>query len=489
MLRTKGKLTAPVVRRFSELFLQRGYDSVKPHPPFHDELWELCCSDHKLVAIAAPRSHAKSTAITHAYVLASICLRYKKHVLIIADTEKQAINFLSDIRDVLRENQDVKEVFEVHGLVKDGERDTIVKFRDGSKAKISAKGSSQKIRGVIWESTRPDLVVIDDLEDDEAVENQERRDKLKRWLLAAVLPCLSPERGQIRMVGTIMHLDSALMSFMNSKAWHSRLYKAHNSFTDFGGLLWPAMHTKEMLTAIRQTYIDDGNPEGYSQEYLNDPSDLQNPIFRAEDFIPMTEEEHVKPKQYYVGCDFALSDADHSDYTVFVVGGYDADGILHIVDERRVRTNDTNVVIEELFSVQNKWNPDMYIFEGGVIASAIEPAFKVEMRQRGAYSYIHTYTPIKDKRLRASSIQQRMRSGKVRYDTEASWYKGHEYELRRFPKGAKKDRVDAVAWLGRGIAELVEAPTQAEINEDEWQEHLTSFLAQEGHSEHEVTGY
>lgn len=481
------RLTAEAVRSFSELFLEKGYDGSMPSPEVHDEWWEMFCQNHPRVAIAAPRNHAKSTALTGAYTLASVCLRYKRYVVIVADTEDTAIEFLGFIRDQLRDNKELKDMFSIASLTKDGETNCIVRFKDGGKARIRVKGASQKVRGMLWKGTRPDLIMIDDLENDEAVESVERRTKLKTWLNKALFPARSKSRGEIRWVGTILHNDSALMDRMTDSTWRTKLYKAHAGFDDFSDILWPEMWTEDDLRTERQSYIDSGDPEGYSQEYLNDPSDIQNPFFREEDFIPMDEDDHRRPKTYYVGCDFALSDKSYSDYTVLTVGGYDASGLLHIVDERAIRTNDTAVVIDELFSIMGRWKPDMFIFEGGVIANAIEPAFKVEMRKKNRWSSIHTYTPIQDKRLRAASIQQRMRSGGVRHDTEADWFEDHKHELRKFPKGKKKDRVDAVAWLGRAIDEFMEADTEEEQWEDEWQhEYDKTMLLEEGVS---ITGY
>ena len=70
-----------------------------------------------------------------------------------------------------------------------------------------------KLRGLRWNNKRPNLVVVDDLENDEAVVNRDRREKLKRWFNGALLPCLS-DTGIVRVVGTILHLDSLLESLM-----------------------------------------------------------------------------------------------------------------------------------------------------------------------------------------------------------------------------------------------------------------------------------
>jgi len=413
--------------------------------------------------------------------------RVKQHVVIIGNNEDTAIGHLAHIRNEISENPDLKDVFEINGFDKEGATELIVRFNDGYRFRVIAKGAKQKVRGINWMNKRPDLVVIDDLEDDEAVMNKERRDSLRDWVLTAVLPGLSRISGQIRFVGTILHEDSMLMTTINSRAWVSKLYKAHKSYDNFSEMLWPDLWSESALREIRQVFIDTGNPEGYSQEYLNDPSDLQNPYFRDEDFIPMDEAEHRVPKTYYVGVDFALSDKTYSDFTVMCVGGYDNDGLLHIVDERSLRTADTKVIVDELFSIIGRWKPDTLILEGGIIEKAILPILQLEMRKRNKWVGIKTYTPVLDKTMRANAIQQRMRSGGVRWDFDAPWFEEHRHELRTFPRGKKKDKVDAIAWLGRGIDELVEAPSQADLNEEAyWQVYEDTFS--DGHQD-EITGY
>jgi predicted phage terminase large subunit-like protein len=403
--------------------------------------------------------------------MASLLFRYKRHIVLVANTEDVAKDFLSGIRDTLRNNQELRSVFDVKKLTKDGETDMIVNFEDGWEARVRIKGAGQRVRGMNWgaERIRPDLIVIDDLEDDEAVESKERRDKLNQWLQKALLPTLDKQVGQVRVVGTILHNDSTLAKLIGSSAWYSKLYKAHESFDDFTNLLWPEMWSEETLRAERQSYIDMGNPEGYSQEYLNDPSDLQNPFFREEDFLPIDEEDRLKPKHYYIGIDFALSRKTHSDFTVMVVGGYDADGILYIEDVRRMRTDDTSEIVDEVFSLVNRYSPEMLLIEGGAIANAIVPTIEYEMRQRNRFTGVQIYTAIQDKQSRAAAIQQRMRVGGVRVDHDAPWFEDYKHELRRFPRGKKDDQVDATAWLGRGINEFAEAPTQQDVDDWEWE--------------------
>ena len=60
------ELTSEVIEGFSNACLVKNYDSATKTPEFHRELWSLCCHKDKFVAIAAPRGHGKSTAVTYA---------------------------------------------------------------------------------------------------------------------------------------------------------------------------------------------------------------------------------------------------------------------------------------------------------------------------------------------------------------------------------------------------------------------------------------
>ena len=104
-------LTSQLIHGFAGSVLSKRYDNAVKTPAFHLELWDLCCSDHPLVAVAAPRRHGKSTAVSHAYVLASVLFRDRRFVLLVSDTETQAVNFLNDIKQDLKDNDDLIELF------------------------------------------------------------------------------------------------------------------------------------------------------------------------------------------------------------------------------------------------------------------------------------------------------------------------------------------------------------------------------------------
>jgi hypothetical protein len=99
------KLTAELIEAFAGTFLSPLYDNPQPTPDLHRECWAMYCGENELAAVAAPRSHAKSTALTHDYVLAVTLFREQDFVVLISNTEDLAMAHLADIAKELRENE------------------------------------------------------------------------------------------------------------------------------------------------------------------------------------------------------------------------------------------------------------------------------------------------------------------------------------------------------------------------------------------------
>ena len=495
-------LTAEQIYGFSETLLKSNFDNPQPTPDLHIEMWERCCSDSHLVSIAAPRGHAKSTSITHTYTLANVCFREATYVVIVSDTEGQATLFLSDIKRELLDNEKLKTLFGIKRFIKDSETDIICEFEDGAQFRIVAKGSEQKVRGLKWRNKRPDLIIGDDLENDEIVMNEERRAKFRRWVNNALLPALADD-GRARIVGTILHLDSFLERTMPefedtehthtdglrwwsdkpNRVWNSIRYQGHNE--DFTKMLWPEKFSKERYQAIRGRYVEDGNPEGYAQEYLNYPIDESTAFFRKKDFIEW--EDHDEYLEYYIGADLAISEKDQRAYSVFVVAGLNRANAMVIVDVVRFR-GDAHEIIDEMFRLHNVYKPEIIFLEEENIARALGPVIDSNMVARNTWLNIETMVPTKDKMQRARAIQARMRAGAVRFDMRKPWYSSLFNEMITFPRGKYMDLVDALSWIGLGLNKIVPTYSASDIAEFEYDEEFgDELMVMDGRSP--ITGY
>ena len=457
----KVKLSAALVESFAGAYLSPMYDSPVRTPDFHRECWELYCQDVPFAAAAAPRGHAKSTALTHDFGLATALFRVEDYIVIVSATEDLAIGHLGDIAKELRENEDLIRDFQIDKLDTDAKTDIIVRFKDGHQCRFIAKGSGQKMRGIKWNGKRPGLILCDDLEEDEQVESIDRRRKFRRWFYRALVPCLR-KGGKIRVHGTILHEDALLARVernsrekdLSKRVWKARLFKAHAGFDDFTQILWPEQFSEQRLREIRQGFSEDGDAAGYSQEYLNDPFDNSEAYLRKDDFLGMSDEDRAGSKRFSVGCDFAVSKADRANRTSFTVGGRSADNLTHVTDQLVDRW-DTEEWMDVMFTLEDRYHPDTFYVEDGVIWKAIAPTLYREMQLRNKFLNCFPINPTRDKATRGRPFQKRMRAGAMRFDKEASWYPGYEAELLRFTgfsEAVLDDQFDSTAILVKGLA-------------------------------------
>ena len=489
---SKIQLDKHIIEGFVGSCLTPYFDNPVPFKDFHRDLWELCSGPDQFVAVCAPRRHSKSTTVTVSYTMAAVLFRQAKFVIIVSDTVAQSVLFLGQIKQILEDSKQIQSLFglpvDENGLEyeKCTEDDIIIKFRDGHKFRIMAKGAEQKLRGLLFEGARPDLIICDDILNEELVANKDRRDKLRRWFYGSLIPCRSKD-GRLILVGTPMNLDDILESLMPSERakttvvedlkvwstkksgmWKTMKYRAHNS--DFSKILWPEMHSKESLQELRTELTEQGIPEVYSCEMLCNPVDDSIRYFRKTDFLPMTEEDKKKNFTYYITADLAISERDRADYTAIVVGGMDHNGQLHIVHVIRDRIAGDQIV-ETLLALQKTYDPQAVGIEDTQISKAIGPYLNRAMMESGIYLNLVMLKPHRqDKIQRARSIQARMRAGQVKFDKDADWWDVFFDECLSFPRAKHDDVVDALAYQGILIDHMSEGMTKEEMDDEEYEE-------------------
>jgi predicted phage terminase large subunit-like protein len=213
---------------------------------------------------------------------------------------------------------------------------------------------------------------------------------------------------------------------------------------------------------------------------------------RLEYFLPMEDEDYSVPATYAAAIDFAVSTKDTANRTSISVGCKDARNILHHRDQRVGRW-DAQQIIDEMFAVAARWNPDVFFVEDGVIWKALAPTVNLEMRRRDEFINIQAINPTQDKAVRARPMQKRMKAGANRYDKRASWYAEFEAELLSFVAGAEAildDQFDSAALLNKGFDTLVDVE-EDDFKPEEEEEFDRMAMMYKGGNEGRsvVTGY
>lgn len=166
----------------------------------------------------------------------------------------------------------------------------------------------------------------------------------------------------------------------------------------------------------------------------------------------------------------------------------DENRVLHVVNVVRERL-DAREIVDLILHLQNTYEPEAFGIEDMQVSKSIGPFLREEMIAQNTFPNLTLLKHNgKDKIFRARSIQARMRAGGVRFEKESDWYPDFEDECMKFPRDRHDDQVDAFAYMGLLLNQMIEAPTKAEIEEEEYEEEYgNSGLSDDGRSEY--TGY
>ncbi len=138
------------------------------------------------VVVAAPREFAKTTITSLGYVLHQICHHRHHFIIVASDTEDLASDLTGYLYLELLHNErlqcDFGELVRNHWAV-----DDFVTLTD---VRLKSRGRGQRLRGLKHKQHRPDLIILDDLENDQQARSPEMVKKLLSWITAAVYPAI-----------------------------------------------------------------------------------------------------------------------------------------------------------------------------------------------------------------------------------------------------------------------------------------------------------
>lgn len=245
-----------------------------PNAPFHNEAARKVRSTPNLKAVFQwPRGHAKST---HFDIFMPLWLMFQpkrliNFMVIVGKSEDSAIRLLGDIQAELEHNQRIIADFgRQRGSAswQDGE------FKAANGVKFLACGRGQSPRGLRDRESRPDYIVIDDLDDDELCRNEKRVHDLTDWVKEALFGSLDVGRGRFIMVGNLISKNSVLFNITKTPGVFVSVIKAVDRN---GEPVWRGKWTKEEA----REYRDFVGYRAWEKEMMHNPI-VDGTIFRSE---------------------------------------------------------------------------------------------------------------------------------------------------------------------------------------------------------------
>jgi len=258
----------------------------RPFSSIHKEIAHLLDrSKSQKVAVAAPRGIGKTTLMSIVYPAKEILFQETKFLVPVSCTSTQAVMQSENLKAELMSNTMVT------GLFGSIESDQFAKdlWKTSSGIMVLPRGQGQQIRGLL-DKSRPDLFLVDDLEDPIEARSDENRNKIKRWFYGDLMQAI--DKGstdwRIIVIGTIVHGDSLLRNLIDDPDWEG----VNLSMCDDDlNTLWPEFMTTEQIKNMYDEYKRQNTLDVFYLDMMNRVSALDKKGFDKKYFQYYAEEE------------------------------------------------------------------------------------------------------------------------------------------------------------------------------------------------------
>lgn len=279
-------------------------------------------------AIIAPRETGKSTWWFLILPMWGAAHGWIKFAAAFADSATQAETHLASFKNELETNASLRSDFpglttpktRGHGVLVSDRRDM---YQAKSDFVFAARGITSATLGLKVGERRPDLMILDDIEPDEASYSEDLMTKRLGTLTDAILPLSKNARtvlvGTVTMAGSIVHQLSKHARGIETKEWiKAERFEARHHMpilpNDDGTerSMWPEHWSMEWLASVRHT-------RAFAKNYLNDPRGADGSYWTSDDFVPGRLEA---PTRVLLSVDPAVTSKDTSDDTGLAVVAY-----------------------------------------------------------------------------------------------------------------------------------------------------------------------
>lgn len=434
--------------------------------PLHDEIFELIDSGERKIAVAAPRGIGKTSIVGLALSARKLLFQQCRFLAYVSQSASSAEMQTENLKHELVTNQLVKKLF---GSIKSkniigmdetfSKRAWIAGVGDSNYSTlVYPRGSGQQVRGILHRNARPDLIIVDDLEDADTITTDEIRHKRKVWFYADLIKCVSrvDKDYQIIYIDTLKHEDSLLEDLLSASDWVSvRQELCDDNFKSKA----PSMISDEEIKAEADAHREKGQMDVFYREYRNIPISKEDAVFKPEYFktyndVELGSSADFRNLRNVVIVDPAKTVKLHSADSAIVGIGVDRNSHkIYVRDIVSGKMYPDELYNEALEMVKRLRAHTLAVEVTSLNEFIIQP-FKNQMRVKGIFPQWVSLNARAKKEERIAMLAPYYRQGYI-YHNENCCTK-LESQLIGFPRSKLWDVMDAFAY----IVELLEKDNQ-----------------------------
>jgi len=476
-------------KKFAQTFFEERFHV--PFSPLHDQIFDLIDSGEPRIAIAAPRGFGKTSIVGLALAAKKILFEQSKVLLFVGMGFDSACQQTENLKMELISNKLVRNAFQpIKARSAAGIDESFSKkaWVVSDRTLVYPRGSGQQIRGILYKNSRPDMLIIDDLEDPDTIENDDIRFKRKIWFHADLMKATSrvDKNWQVVYIDTLKHEDSLLEELIESPKWASlRLEACDDELNPTAPEFMPAIDVREEYDYHKKHGILDV----FYREFRNIPISTEDAVFKSNYFKYYSEHGDRLKVHERTGQKEELIQANRLVNVVIVdpaktVKLQSADSAVGVIgvdrQSRKIFVRDIfsgKVMPDELYNVMfekvKEYNARVMAVEVTSLESFISQPIENEMRVRGVFPLYFPMKAIGKKEARVATLAPLYKLGYVYHNQDACTKL--ESQLLGFPRSKYWDVMDMFAYITKVMDEMAYYFDPDDMNDEDIESEFTDL--------------
>lgn len=457
--------------------------------PFHDTFSDLLLNGKENVALECYRQSAKSSYVLRAFPLHCLAFPKDTYIVIIKQNQRVASGKLKDIineynaNPLIRHNKiAIKEesanAFSVDVKDENGETKNV---------RIEAYGKGAGIRGLNNQDRRPDIVILDDIQDKDDARSDTVVETDWDWFLSDVL--FLGTQTRIFMIGNNLGERCILEKCINNA--DNLGFKTLRIPVEVDGVpSWEAQNTIEQIRKERDDFAKLGKIDIWMMEKMCCAVAEESRVFNSADYRYYSS--HMKDNlvnicNVYACFDPASSIKQTSDFRAISITGVDEKNNWFVLDIKYGRW-DSAKTIDVIFNVVREYNLRDFYIEKGWYIQVLEPFLMKEMSKRNEFFNVITleHAKLGSKLERIKMLQPRFKAHTIYFPDDSEWLGELKSEMAGITnteiKSEHDDLCDSLA-----MVEQVALPPIA--HKGDYKENVLRSIQQKPQSLFEISGY
>ena len=438
-------------------------------PMFHRSIDRALATDNRFTAIEVFRGGAKTSKL-RVFTSKRIAYGISHTILFVSNAQGHSIKSLEWFKRNVEFNTKWAQTF---GLRKGGrwagEDIEIIHGVDEFPIRILALGITGQVRGVNIDDYRPDLIVVDDPDNEETTATPEQRKKTSDLFFGALAKSLAPvsEAPDAKMVllQTPLNKNDLIETCRTDQQWVSMRF---GCFDERGESRWPERFSTDDLRKDKEAHVRRGQLALWMREMECEIVPEGGASFNPENLVYWD----LLPEgmTYIITIDPASSDsADADDQVIAVIGFWKSD--VYLVEYTANKGEMPDAAVATLMEYIGRYRPLCVISESISYQRVLAWYVETEMRRQRKFVPVHR---VQDRRRKSDRIIQAIGSvagyGRLRIRTNHFGFI-EQYSSYSPLSKAHDDILDAVAMgidygSSLGIADWIDGDYTVETDNE-----------------------